>query len=164
MSLILAETDVMMYLLVSCNVGKSLLLSEPQLTESFIRFTYKSFTHNWIIYFLLLCGRVAVVHLSNIIHPLFAWCVCVGGCARCHCASFLSFCISKLSVMSSLKRELEETCLTPWINITKVTAQSKAMRCIIKGSGSSVTRLNDDIVLLVLCHAWAKPVDSDNNI
>lgn len=161
-----------MNLLVSCNVGKSLLLSESQLTESFIRFAfwqmeffkYRSFTHNWIIYFLLLCGRVAVVHLSNIIHPLFAWCVCVGGCARSHCASFLSFCISKLSVMSSLKRELEETCLTPWINITKVTAQSKAMCCIIKGSGSSVTRLNDDIVLLVLCHAWAKPVDSDNNI
>lgn len=85
MSLILAETDVMMYLLVSCNVGKSLLLSEPQLTESFIRFAYKSFTHNWIIYFLLLCGRVAVVHLSNIIHPLFAWCVCGWVCEMSLC-------------------------------------------------------------------------------
>lgn len=34
----------------------------------------------------------------------------------------------------------------------------------MKGSGPSVTRLNDDTGLPVLRHALAKPVDNDNNI
>lgn len=91
-------------------------------------------------------------------------CVCVCVYARCHCASFWLFHISKLSIMSSQNwREREEMCLTPWINIAKVRAQPDVC-FIIKSSSSSVTRLNDDIVLLVLCHTWAKPVDSGNNI
>lgn len=129
-------------------------------------FKYPSFTHKWIIYFLLLYSRVTVENLSNILHALFAWRVCVCLCvyARCHCASFWLFRISKLPIMSSQNwREREEMCLTPWINIAKVRAQP-GVCFIIKSSSSSVTRLNDDIVLLVLCHAWAKPVDSGNNI